>query len=146
MMQTDVPQPTGAKLQDSLLQDSITKVLRRKNPTRVAPTDNLKITLTKLKNAGHGCVLVEEDGRLVGVLSERDVLYKVAGIEKDLSKVAVRDVMTANPVSIACDASIGFAVNKMAVGGFRHLPVMDEGKTVGVVSIKDVLAFFKKHL
>ena len=146
LMQMDVPRPTGHKLQKTLLQGSVVKVLRRKKPTLVQATDTISKALKHLQKAGHGCVLVEENDSLVGILSERDVLYKVAGKVSDLDKVSVRDIMTPNPVTLGRDQSIGFALNKMAVGGFRHIPIMDGGKTLGVVSIRDVLVFLQKSL
>jgi len=145
-MQVDIPHPTGHKMQKTLLQDPIGKVLRRKKPTLVSADDKLDKALKLLQKTGHGCILVEEKGALVGILSERDVLYKVAGKVADPGKLLVRDAMTANPVSISQDSTIGFALNKMSVGGFRHIPVTDNGKTLGVVSIKDVLLFLGKSL
>lgn len=146
LMQFDVPQPTEYRMQKSLLTDPVERILRRKNPTRVKPLDTMDQALKSLQETGHGCVLVEEKGTLVGILSERDVLYKVAGKTEDLKSVTVREVMTPSPVTLARDASIGFALNKMAVGGFRHLPVVSSRKTLGVISIRDVLVFLGKGI
>ena len=88
-----------------------------------------------------GAVLVEGGGRVVGIFTERDVLRRVAtsGVNLDRS---VTDVMTADPESLGPDDGIAFALNKMIVGGYRHVPILDEhGAPVAVLSLREVVAF-----
>jgi CBS domain-containing protein len=86
------------------------------------------------------CVLVrEETGKIVGILSERDVLLKAAGPDRDLMALAVRDIMTKDPVMLREEDSLAVALHKMSVGGFRHIPfVADDGVTL-MISVQDVL-------
>ena len=85
------------------------------------------------------CVLVTEGNRLVGIFTDRDAVLKVAG--QPVDGVRLGDVMTRDPVVLRHDDSIAIAIHKMAVGGFRHIPIVDGGGLpTGVVSAKDVFA------
>jgi CBS domain-containing protein len=86
-----------------------------------------------------GCVLVYEIGRMVGILTERDVLLRI--VSRDVPDSAkVEEFMTPNPVTLTPDHSIGDAVNIMIERNFRHIPVVDdEDKAHGIVSVKDVI-------
>jgi 2-oxoglutarate ferredoxin oxidoreductase subunit beta len=81
-------------------------------------------------------LLVMDEGTLVGIFTERDAVLKLAG--RSMLGVAVRDAMTGDPVVLRRDEPIAVAINKMAVGGFRHIPIVDDGRPVGVVAAKDV--------
>ncbi|MCI0377417.1 MAG: CBS domain-containing protein [Gemmataceae bacterium] len=88
-----------------------------------------------------GCVLVELNGKLAGIFTERDVLTKVIFRENNRSWT-VAQVMTKEPETLDAGASIAFALNKMSVGGYRHIPIVDRaGKPVGVVSVRDLVDF-----
>jgi CBS domain-containing protein len=93
-----------------------------------------------------GCVLITKDQQLVGILTERDIVTKVVGSGQDPSEVSVKEVMTPNPEAFQPDDSIAFVMNAMVVGGYRHVPVVDEsGIPIAVVSIKDIIAFIVEH-
>jgi CBS domain-containing protein len=84
-----------------------------------------------------GAVLVFEEGALSGILTERDVLRAVAdGISDD---TLVRDRMTPHPETLDADDTTEHAAVLMIHGGFRHLPVMEAGEVVGVLSIRDLM-------
>ena len=88
-----------------------------------------------------GCVLVEQAGRLAGIFTERDVLTKVI-FRNTSNTMKVEAVMTKNPETLGPDATIAYALNKMSVGGYRHIPVVDRsGKPVGVLSVRDIVDF-----
>ena len=82
------------------------------------------------------CLLVCEDDRLVGVFTDRDAVLKLAG--RALDDVPLTELMTRDPVVLRHDDTIAVAINKMAVGGFRHIPIVDGGRPTGVVSARDV--------
>jgi len=88
-----------------------------------------------------GCVLVQQDGKLVGIFTERDVLRRV--IFRDGNRAwTVEAVMTRNPVTLPPAASVAYALNKMSIDGYRHIPIVDPaGKAIGVVSVKDIVHF-----
>jgi len=74
--------------------------------------------------------------RRVGIFTERDALLKLAG--KSLSGKTIGDVMTRDPVVLREDDTVAVAINKMAVGGFRHIPVVDRSGPTGIVTARDV--------
>jgi len=84
-----------------------------------------------------GAVLVLTNGRVSGILTERDVLRAVA--TGDVAGTRVGAWMTRDPETIGPDDSTAHAASVMIHGGFRHLPVIDEGRPVGIVSIRDLV-------
>jgi CBS domain-containing protein len=82
------------------------------------------------------CVLVTAAGRLVGIFTDRDAVVKVAG--QSVGTRAIATLMTRDPVVLRHDETIAVAINKMAVGGFRHIPIVDNGRPTGVVTARDV--------
>lgn len=90
------------------------------------------------------CVLVMDGGRLVGVFTDRDAVLKVAG--RSTSPVAIRDVMTRDPVVLRDDDSVAVAIHKMAVGGFRHVPIVRDGRPTGVISAKVIFQHLAERL
>lgn len=88
-----------------------------------------------------GAVLVEREGRPVGIFTERDVLRRVAGTGIDLKR-PVTDVMTKDPDTLGIDDGIAFALNRMILRGFRHIPIVDDlGKAQSVLSLREVVGF-----
>lgn len=93
-----------------------------------------------MKEHRTGCVLVLDGERLVGIFTERDMLYKMLGTPTDPAKTPVEALMTKNPEVLSMDDEVAYAIHKMGVGGFRHIPIVDrERRPVGVLSVKDVL-------
>jgi CBS domain-containing protein len=104
--------------------------------------DATVVSAVNAMNEHHtGCVLVEKGGQLVGIFTERDVLRRVVFREGNRGwKVA--SVMTADPETLPPTASIAYALNKMSVDGYRHIPIVDQGgKAIGVLSVKDIVRF-----
>jgi CBS domain-containing protein len=92
-----------------------------------------------------GCVLVRSGERLVGIFTERDFLRRVLAAGRPLS-VALAECMTADPVSVRANETIGAALRRMEEGGYRHLPVVDgQGRPVGVVSVKCIVHYLVEH-
>ena len=88
-----------------------------------------------------GCLLVTgPDGTLLGIFTERDLLTKVAGHGLDWSKEGISSFMTFDPETLRSADPIAWALNLMHLGGYRHVPLVDEDRrAVGVVSVKDVV-------
>jgi len=86
-----------------------------------------------------GAVLIVDDGRLVGIISERDIVFRVAAKGLDIATTRVADVMTRSPHTIEPDVPLGYALMIMHDKGFRHLPVIDGGQLVGIVSARSAM-------
>lgn len=86
-----------------------------------------------------GAVMVVDDGVLTGILSERDVVFRVVARGLDARTVRVREVMTAHPVSVHPDATLGHALLIMQERGFRHLPVVENGGPIGLIRARNAL-------
>ena len=86
-----------------------------------------------------GALLVMEKGRLVGIFTERDALFRVLAAGRDPRTTPLSDVMTRDPQSIQPDKAFGHAMLMMYEGGFRHVPVVEKGHPLGVVSTRDAL-------
>jgi CBS domain-containing protein len=86
-----------------------------------------------------GCVLVQKGGKLAGIFTERDLLRRV--IFHDGNRAwKVEAVMTPNPSTLPPTASVAYALNKMSVDGYRHIPIVDsDDKAIGVISMKDIV-------
>jgi CBS domain-containing protein len=104
----------------------------------VAPEDTLGFAAEQMADRGVGASVVLDYGRLIGILSERDILRAVAG-RVHSSEARVREWMTADPVTASVSTSPEEAARMMVEHGFRHLPVVEDDQAVGIVSIRDVV-------
>ncbi|MEX1137862.1 MAG: CBS domain-containing protein [Bacteroidota bacterium] len=121
------------------------KRLKVRKPVTLSPGQSIAETLDVMKQKRIGCVVVTEKEKLVGILTERDILLKVAGVS-GAEKKKVREIMTPDPEVFEPDDSIAFVLNAMHVGGYRHIPVVDEGgKPLAVISVKDIVGFILDH-
>lgn len=92
-----------------------------------------------------GCVLVCQGDRLCGIFTERDLIRRVLAARRSLS-LPLAECMTADPVVVQPNESIGTAVRRMQAGSYRHLPVVDsEGRPVGVLSVKRIVHYLVEH-
>ena len=108
--------------------------------TAVAGTST-KNSLKQLQKEKQNCLLIIENEILIGILTERDMLLKVTGKGFDLDLVTVEEFMTENPESLSPEDPIAYALNKMHIGGFRHVPIVnDDIEPVGVISISNIIS------
>ena len=104
----------------------------------VAPEDTLGLAAEQMSERGVGASVVLDYGRLIGILSERDILRAVAG-RVHSSEARVREWMTADPITASPSTSPQEAARTMVENGFRHLPVVEDDQAVGIISIRDVM-------
>jgi CBS domain-containing protein len=104
----------------------------------VAPEDTLGEAAERMAGNDVGSAAVLEHGRLIGILTERDILKAVAG-RVHSSEARVREWMTPDPVTAEEETPAAEALETMMEHGFRHLPVVDGERTIGIVSIRDVM-------
>ncbi len=145
--QRDIPLPKkNDSIQSVLLTAPISDLITGQDLLVASPSDTVQKLVKIFQEQKKNCVLVYSKKKLVGIVSNRDILWKVAGKTKDLSKVKVEQIMTPNPEFVQPDDSIAFVVNKMAMGGFRHVPVINEdGTPLSIVLIKDVLEYLSRR-
>ena len=87
-----------------------------------------------------GVLVVDTDGRLTGIVTERDVLTRVAGPRRDPQKTRLAEVMTREPDALTASDRIAFAVHCMSVAGYRTVPLVDgDRRPIGVVTVNDVI-------
>lgn len=128
------------RVRGALLETPISE-LQLRDPILISPTATVADAVKSMNDNHTGCVLVGNDGKLSGIFTERDVLTKDF-FRVDSHTVEVGTVMTKNPETLEADNSIAFAINKMSVGGYRHIPIVEEdGTPVGVLSVRDVVDF-----
>ncbi len=113
----------------------------------VSPETTVAEAVARLSEMQVACLLVEEEGKLVGVFSDRDALDKVSLEFNDIKDHPVRDAMTSDPIYVYEHDSAAAALSVMAVSGYRHVPVVDiDLNLVGIVSPQRVTAFLQQYL
>jgi CBS domain-containing protein len=131
----------------------LSRNLRVDSVSRLEPTEPRSIDATRtvadavaaMREENIGCLLITDDGLLVGIFTERDLLTRVLAPGRPLD-TPIRLCMTANPVTVAPKDSVRTAVKRMQKGGYRHLPVVDEsGHPVGVLSARRVVHYLVEH-
>ncbi len=111
-------------------------------PLCLQRTAKLAEAIELMKRHSVGAVMVQDGETLVGILTERDILRKVIGTSIDLHTAPVETHMTRDPEALTLDDEIAHAIYIMHVGGFRHLPLVDDQHhPVGIASIKDIVEY-----
>jgi CBS domain-containing protein len=141
---TQVQMQTPAKRGDirERLAKEIVGSIRPAEPLWLTPGDSLEDALDLMKKKNIGCLLIREKGNLVGIFTERDALTKLGRSTIDLKKNKIQDYMTPNPEVLEVHHSVAYALNKMSVGGYRHLPLRNGQEIKGVISIREILHYF----
>ena len=140
----------------SIMYEDSEKIKVLDSSTFLKPIKNLKVRKPRALESGRSvqeaidemtqkhvsCLLITEGGALVGILTERDILKKVIGVGKGLATMTVDEIMTPNPETFQPDDSISFIINAMHVGGYRHVPIVNEqNEPIAMVSAKDIISF-----
>ena len=136
---TQWDRPTARdRVELSLMADSVS-TLKPRPPETLPLTATVGAAIRHMLERDVGAVLiVEENGQLAGIFSERDLLTKVAGTA-DYAAAPVSAFMTPRPETVRETDSLAFVLHKLDSGGYRHLPVVKNGLPVGMISVRDVL-------
>ncbi len=129
----------------TLLREPATSLKTRK-PIVMGTSDSVTDAMRAMKAEHRGVVLVTEDGgpgsAIVGIFTERDVLFRIVDGGRNPAVLALGDVMTPDPECLSDDQSVAEVLTQMSVGGYRHVPIVDPSRRpVFVVSVKDVVQF-----
>jgi CBS domain-containing protein len=137
---TQLDRPTAQDRVERSLMDDPVRALNPRPVVTLPPAATVgQAMATMLANDVGALLIVDEAGRLLGIFSERDLLSKVAGTHADYAGRAVREFMTPNPEAVREDDTLAFALHKMDVGGYRHVPVVEGGRPLGMLSVRDML-------
>ncbi|MEQ8848577.1 CBS domain-containing protein [Botrimarina sp.] len=134
----------ASSVEADLLHDLV-RDLPHHEPIVVGADSTVGETLHLMVERSVGCVLVVVDDRLAGIFSERDALLRLGPEGVDLHDDPIVKYMTPNPAVVASDDKIAFAIHKMDLGGYRHLPILEGHRAVGLISIRDVLRYLTEH-
>ncbi|MBI4892802.1 MAG: CBS domain-containing protein [Acidobacteria bacterium] len=105
----------------------------------IHPTATVFEAIARMAEKGVGALLVLDEGRLAGIVSERDYTRKVILMGRSSKEERVEEIMTANVVTCAPDETVEEAMRIMTENRIRHLPVVENGRVAGVVSIGDLV-------
>lgn len=94
-----------------------------------------------LNDNGQHCAIILEGDRIAGIFTERDILQKIAGQFDRRADAPVARYMTPNPATLQYDDPVAFGLNRMMIGGYRHIPIVRDGKLAGVVSVRAILGY-----
>jgi len=132
----------GSSIEAEILERPIGSLPSLRDPVQVDRRTSLRAVIDRLNQERIGCVLIVDDGRLVGVFTERDVLTKLAGTNIDIDRTPVEDLMTPDPECLTLEDGIAYALNKMTIGGFRHVPLVDlHGRPSGVIAMRHIVEY-----
>jgi CBS domain-containing protein len=140
----------GERVFDARILKEPLSVLPQHSPLCFSRDQTVSEAMHAMQKEHRGCVLVTDDGtprsRLVGIFTERDVLYRIIDRGRNPATLPLAEVMTRSPDFLFSRATVAFVLNRMAVGGFRHVPVVDEQeRPVALISVRDVVEFLVDH-
>ena len=117
----------------------VASVVERRKLVVATPEASVSDTARLMRKRKVSAVLVVREGRLVGIFTERDAVYRVMAMNRDPRLTRIGEVMTPDPKTVAPDDSFGYALLLMHENGFRHAPIVEDGRPVGVVSARHAL-------
>jgi len=136
----DRPSATN-RIERSLMEDRV-RDLCSNPPTTLGPNATIREAVDLMLEKNVGAVLVvDADQKLLGIFSERDLLKKIAGNYALWQNLRIGDFMTAKPATVSANDTLNFVLHKMDGGGYRHLPVLENGRPQRVVSVRDMMRF-----
>lgn len=141
LMHEDIPPEDARDVIEKALMEGTVADLAPAEPISIEQGAGLDQAVERMRSASIGCLLVTDaDGHLSGILTEYDLLHRIALEVPDLSKARVAEFMTPSPETIEPDRPLAHALHRMTVSDLRHLPLVDaDGHCVGVFSARDVI-------
>ena len=122
-----------------MLSEPIRNVMERKRLVLAAPDTSVSAAAQLMAANKVGAVMVVEGKRLVGIFTERDAVFRVIAQQRDPQTTRLAEVMTPAPLTVAPQETFGYALILMHENGFRHVPVIENGAPVGMVSARNAL-------
>lgn len=143
---TDLDVPVGkTAIERRVMTDPVVGLIPH-DPLKVAPSTSLREVVQRLIDSGRNCALVVgDDGKMVGIFTERDALLRVAHRFDEVAGRPVAEFMTPDPERLRPVDTVAFGLNRMMVGDYRHLPIEEDGKALGVVSVRHILGYIAER-
>jgi CBS domain-containing protein len=137
---TQLDRPIAQNRLERTLMEDLVGALKPREAVVTCLNATVGQALDKMLKSNLGALLViDGEGKLRGIFSERDLLTRVAGIYTYWEQLPISEVMTVNPETVRLTDTLALALQKMDCGGYRHLPVVEDGKPVGVISVRDMM-------
>lgn len=135
----------ASTVQQSIIRDTI-EHLHPYRAVTVEVGDSVGAAVQAMQEHRFGCVMITDGGKLVGIFTERDLLYKVANQVADLDAVPIESIMTPNPGVVRHGDTFAKALNLMAMHRYRHIPIVDDHEApIGFLSSKGILRYLCEH-
>lgn len=143
---TQQVQETVRRLDAARLEEPL-RTLPLRPPVKVPLGATAADAIRKMRDAGVGACLVEDrDGRLAGIFTERDLVNRVPLDGTKLDSVPIEELMRPDPDTLTPEHPVAYALNRMAGGGYRHVPLVDgRGRAVGLVTLRDIVEDLVQH-
>jgi CBS domain-containing protein len=119
--------------------EPVRDLIGRHSAVTASPRTSVQKAVEMMARCQVGAVMVVEDEHLVGIFSERDAVFRVVARGLEPRRTRLAEVMTPSPVTVAPDRSFGHAMAVMHEHGCRHLPVVEDGRPIGIVSARNAL-------
>jgi CBS domain-containing protein len=139
----DIP-TAGTGLQRTIMETPVRDLVPPPALT-VSPREPVARVVRLMREGKQGSVLVMEGNELAGIFTERDALLRLTGKPHDLEAMPVAQVMTRDPKTLREEDTLAYAMHCMAVGNYRHIPVLGPGKPPRFISVRGVLRFLDEH-
>ena len=125
---------------DEHLVADLVDLLEPKPPLIISEKTSILDAVERMRSKDTGCALISKQEKVIGIFTEKDLLLKVDYPKKDLSLIPVGQIMTTDPVVLRHDDNLAIAINKMVIGNFRHIPLVDgKGHVNGIVSSREIV-------
>jgi len=122
-----------------MLDEPVRNVMERKKLLMAAPDTSVSTAAKLMAESKVSAVMVVAGKRLVGIFTERDAVFRVIAPGRDVNATRLAEVMTRDPMTVAPGESFGYALLMMHEKGFRHVPVVENGEPIGIVSARNAL-------
>lgn len=136
----EIEQQKDIEMEEAISLEAPLSILSVSDPITVHEATSIQTVINILQEKSIGCLMVVNNNKLTGIFTERDMMLKVAGKGLDWTQEKVSSYMTGDVDTLKMGDPIAYALNKMVIGGFRHVPIIDDdAKPVGLISVKDII-------
>ena len=139
----DLAPPKG-RLQRAIAETPL-KDLHPAAALTVGPREGVAKVIRVMRDNRQGSVLVVDAGKLLGIFTERDIVNRLTVGARDLETLPISEVMTRDPKALREDDTVAFALHRMAIGNYRHVPIVQEGKPMRFVSVRGLLRYLNER-